>query len=146
MAEFMACRGEFKDWAGREGERDEVVQELLRIARKNTHKGFATSTLLDVWREANEIYQLKECHCTPYGLCGFFTMDKTIRYLLRRKEKFAARFFFEDGDKHKGDFISLINQLVKRRPKLLAGLKPNFEKKSATPFQAADLRCGSTSI
>jgi hypothetical protein len=138
MADFMACAGDYKNWRGREHEQAALLMELARITRLHVRKSFSTMVILDDWRKVNQAYCLKENHCTPYGICGFFTIDKTMRYLARRKEPFAARFVFEDGDKHKGDFMWMMDEFFRINPKRWGGIKPDFQPKSLSPLQAAD--------
>jgi hypothetical protein len=138
MADFMACAKQFKNWRGREDEQEALLVKLAGIIHDNVRKSFSTMILLDAWKEVNNTYALKESHCTPYGICGFFTIDKTMRWLAGRQRKFQARFIFEDGDKHKGDFIWMVDQFVLENKWLHAGAKPHFEPKAVVQLQAAD--------
>jgi len=116
-----------------------LLLKLARLTKKRVRRSFSGVLRLDDWRRANAEYQLKESHCTPYALCAFFTMDASIRYLAhRQRQKLRARFVYEDGDKGKGDFIWMIDQVVARNKRMFHGIKPQFEGKELAPLQAAD--------
>jgi hypothetical protein len=138
MADFMAFRRGFENWRGREGEQAALLLNLAAITKKHVRHSFSTIIRLDAWRQVNQVYALKESRCTPYGLCGFFTMDKTFRWLKRRTRRFQAQFIFEDGDLNKGDFIWFMDDFIGKDKKLLAGAKPNFASKNVIPLQTAD--------
>lgn len=138
MADFMACGGDFKHWRGREDEQSALLLKLVGVTKKYVRRSFSTMIRLKAWNEVNQIYALKESHCTPYAICGFFTMDKAMTWLVKRQRRFMARFYFEDGDKHKGDFIWLIDQIVAQDKRRMSGAKPHFEPKTVVPLQAAD--------
>ncbi|HTM24345.1 MAG TPA: hypothetical protein VL225_04075, partial [Vicinamibacterales bacterium] len=138
MADFMACRGKFKNWKGRESEQTPFLLKLAEVIHKHTRHSFGQTVILDDWKRANKEYALAESHCSPYGLCGFFLMDRTFRHLSAIKRQFQAKFYFEDGDLNKGDLIGLMDQFIRIDPSLLASAKPNFEPKTVVPLQAAD--------
>jgi hypothetical protein len=138
MADFMACADEFKNWLGRKDEQSELLLKLAGITKEHVRHGFSTMVFLDAWKEVNKTYKLRESHCTPYGLCGFFTVDKAMRWLVDRKRRFALEFVFEDGDKHKGDLMWMIDQFVRTDKRVNAGAAPNFRSKRVVPLQAAD--------
>jgi hypothetical protein len=138
MADLMACEDEFKSWHGREVERDALLLKLARITKKYVRRSFSATVPLDAWKSVNQAYQLKENHCTPYGLGGFYVIDRTMRWLARREKEWGAAFIFEDGDKHKGDLIWIMDQFVRQNRKRHAGAAPIFRPKSLSPLQAAD--------
>jgi hypothetical protein len=139
MTDFMACQRGFEDWKGREDEQGRLLLKLAGITKENVRRGFSTMIRLEAWNRVNsESYTLKESRCTPYAICAFFTMDKTFRWLRRRTRRFAVRFIFEDGDKHKGDFIWMMDQFIGKDTRLLGGVKPSFESKDLAPLQACD--------
>ncbi len=137
MSDFMACRNGFENWKGRREEQAQLLAQLADVVKAHTRKGFATMVLLESWRRINKVYKLKESHCTPYALAGFLTMRDAMAWLSIRERNLRARFIFEDGDLHKGDFLWFMDQLAERRREF-AGLKPNFEPKEMTPLQGAD--------
>ena len=139
MADFMACKDGFENWKGREKEQDALLKKLAGVISDHARHSFSTMILLDDWAEINRLYALDENHCTPYSIAGFYSIDKAMRWLNRRDGDTAfTKFIFEDGDKHKGDFIWMVDQIVKWNKRLLAPMKPHFMPKKLAPLQAAD--------
>lgn len=138
MTDFMACADDFKDWQGRDDEQLELLLKLATITKKHVRRSFSSMVVLNDWTEVNKAYALKENHCTPYGLCAFYTMNKVMKWLLTRTSDFRIRFIFEDGDKNKGDFMWMMDQFYKLDKRVFAGARPSFEPKSLAPLQAAD--------
>lgn len=139
MTDFMACAKGYENWKGRKTEQDELLEKLVRITKSHVRHSFSTIILLDAWAEVNRMYALNENHCTPYALGGFFTVNKAMGWLTRRDGSTSiTQFIFEDGDKHKGDFIWMMDQFVKPNKKLMTPIKPHFMPKKLPPLQAAD--------
>jgi hypothetical protein len=139
MTDFMACQEGFESWKGREVEQARLLLKLADITKTHVRRGFSTLIELDAWNRVNdEAYALKENHLTPYALCGFFTMDKTFRWLKRRTRRFMIKFIFEDGDANKGDFMWVMDQFIRCDKRMLGGAKPQFESKDLAPLQACD--------
>jgi hypothetical protein len=140
MAEFMACEKSFAGWKPRVDDRVALLKKLISIIRINVLQAFSETIRLDDWREVNKAYQLEESHCTPYSLAGFFVMDRTIRWWGReRPEDSMTEFVFEEGDKHKGDFIWMMERIVRQNRTELGIVTPVFKPKALAPLQAADL-------
>ena len=142
MADFMACKGAFANWKDRDEERAALLATLARITRKNTRKSFAFAVYLDDWKRANQVYALETNHCTPYALCGFSIMSTAIKWLGKRDKKkdpvAISEFIFEDGDKHKGDFMWLMDNIIRKNRRDLAAISPIFKPKTLVPLQSAD--------
>ena len=120
-----------------EGRRDEILGRFLAVIRKNVRKSLATMIDIRDWNAVNEVYALERSRCTPYALCGFLTLQKALLFLTSRKEPSRMISLFEDGDKHKGDFIWVMDRIAKLDWRL-KGIKPHFAGKDLTPLQAAD--------
>ena len=139
MSEFMACKGAFEGWRERVEDRAALAGMLVSIIRKNVHKAFSETILLKDWKAVNEVYQLRESHCTPYALAAFYVMDRTIRWWGKKHPKaYMTEFVFEKGDKHTGDFMWVMDRIIQTDPVALGIARPRFEKKSLAPLQAAD--------
>ena len=69
---------------------------------------------------------------------GYFVMHRSIRFWGSRKKNCNLEFVFEDGDKHKGDFIWLMDSAIKASKQVLKPIKPDFEPLKMAPLQAAD--------
>jgi hypothetical protein len=117
-----------------------LLGTLISIIKRNVYKAFSEMVLLDDWRAVNEIYLLDESHCTPYALASFYVMDRTIRWWGRKHPKDSmTEFVFEEGDKNKGDFMWMMDRIVRRNRTGLAVAIPVFKPKALAPLQAADL-------
>lgn len=138
MADFMARKGKFENWKGRDHEQARLLLKLVQITNKHARISFSTIILLDAWESVNKTYALREAHCTPYALCGFFTILRTAGWLWRRDRRFKAELIFEDGDLNKGDLIWMIDRFTGHKKKILGGLFPTFKGKELSPLQAAD--------
>ena len=139
MTDFMSCQKEFTAWKGRESEQTQLLLRLATITKKHARKGFSGLLFLEDWRRANQEFLLKECRCTPYALCSFYVMDQAMRYFAHRtRVKLKARTVFEDGDKGKGDFMWMIDQVINRNKRMFRSIKPDFQGKELAPLQAAD--------
>jgi len=140
MNHFMACQQSFKGWLHRTDDRAALLRALISIIKRNVFKAFSETVLLDDWRRVNEVYQLEELHCTPYALASFYVIDRTIRWWGRRhRHDSMNQFVFEDGDEHKGDFIWIMDNLIRPRRREFALISPIFKPKALVPLQAADL-------
>jgi len=144
MTDFMACQGDFKDWKGRKTEQAQLLLRLAKITKKHARRGFSGLLFLEDWRRANDEYLLKECRCTPYALCAFYIMDQLIRYFAHRTREFRARTVFEEGDKGKGDFMWMLDQVVRRNKRMFRVSSPTFRAKSWRHFKQLISRCGSS--
>lgn len=140
MADFMAGRDDFKDWKGRTEDQAALLAQLIGIVKRNVYKAFGETILLDDWRDTNDEYTLKESHCTPYALAGFIIMDRMVRFAGRKDPRtLMPEFVFENGDKHKGDFIWMMDNVISANKRGLSGMSPIFKPKGLAPLQAADM-------
>jgi hypothetical protein len=140
MADLMACAKTFDGWRGRTEDRVQLLATLISIIKRNVYKAFSEMVLLDDWREVNEMYKLDDSHCTPYALASFYVMDRTIRWWGRRRPNDSmTEFVFEEGDKHKCDFMWMMDRVVRQNQPQLAIAIPVFKPKTLGPLQAADL-------
>jgi hypothetical protein len=139
LTDFISNGGDFRSWKHRPtGDKADVIKTLSNIIHKSTHKSFCEAVVLDDWRRVNRTYQLRESRCTPYALAGYSVMHRSIRFWGSRKKNCNLKFVFEDGDKHKGDFIWLMDSAIKASKRALKLIKPNFEPLKIAPLQAAD--------
>src|SRR5262245_57682962 len=117
-----------------------LLTTLISIIKRNVYKAFLEVVLLDDWRAVNENYRLQESRCTPYALGGFFIMDRTIRWWgEKHPHDSMTNFVFEEGDKNKGDFMWMMESVIRQDRSVLGIAKPRFEPKGLAPLQAADL-------
>jgi hypothetical protein len=140
MTDFMSCAKAFKGWQSRENDRVQLLSTLISIVKRNVYKAFSETILLNDWRAVNEVYQLEDSHCTPFALAAFYVMDRTICWWGKKHPKdVMTEFVFEDGDKNKGDFIWMMERIVRRDRTALGVATPVFKPKGLAPLEAADL-------
>ena len=140
MTDFVACRGDFSEWKGREGEQMAVLVLLSKVIVRNAHYSPASTVLLEDWRTVNREYTLKECHATPYCLAAFSSIDKAVRWIGReRGNETIKEFAFEQGDTGFGDLLHFMTWMRKAvAPGTLDSIHPVPKPKSLEPLQAAD--------
>ena len=130
MKEFAHSVGGFKGWRGKEKKRKEFLERLIGIILRRVHKSFCSVVISDAWRRVNHEYPFQETLGHPYSLAG----ESVVAHIQAWSEERGYEMpllFFEDGSKHKGEFISRMD---------LWGINPGFGKKhEMLPLQAADL-------
>jgi hypothetical protein len=113
--------------------KDAILDKLISLIRTRTGFHISNGVVMNDYREINEKYLLEEAIGTPYALTGR-TVAKDInswkRHYLKKHDRLLV--FFEDGTKHKGDFMEAM-----KRDNLPC---PAFvDKREAVSVQAADL-------
>lgn len=126
MTDFMR-----NDWA--DERKQHLINRLTALLYIRTRKHFSETVLMDAYRVVNEKYVMEEVIGTPYALVGN-NLSKKLRHWKTQyggeNSKLVA--IFDDGTKHKGDFIDAM-----ARDALPC---PIFAKKSElTALQGADL-------
>lgn len=114
-------------------QKDDLLRKLIGTIRVRTRIQMQAIVPMAPYQEINEKYAFEEAFGAPYAVAG-----RTIaKFINEWKEQYAKPedkmlVFFEDGSKHKGDFMAAMER---------DGLPcPGFLKKSeAVPLQAADL-------
>jgi hypothetical protein len=85
------------------------------------------------YREVNEEYALEECLGTPYAMAGRSVAASLKRWKAQHaKPEDSLLVFFEDGTKHKGDFMEAMKRDLLPCPAFI-------DKKKSVALQAADL-------
>ncbi len=138
LTDFISNGGAYRRWKDLPNEKAGLLLRLSNLIEANTQKSFVEAVLLDDWAKVNEVYKLRESHCTPYAIASYFVVDRTVRWWGTRKEGCVIKFVFEDGDLNKGDFIWLMNQVVRKNKPILSALSPVFEPTKVAALQAAD--------
>jgi len=112
--------------------KDAILRRLVSTIKIRTLKSISDGVLMKDYKEINDKYPFEEMIGTPYALSGR-SVAKTLNTWKQKNMGTDDKLlvFFEDGTKHKGDFIDAME-----RDKLPC---PAFIKKAeATPLQAAD--------
>lgn len=124
MAEFEHSR----NWP--QHKKDTILRKLAQAIHANTERPILHIVIMKDYKEINEKYAFEECIGTPYALAGR-TVAKSLNDWKGRHKQERISVFFEDGTKHKGDFMAAME-----RGQLPC---PAFIKKSdAIALQAAD--------
>ncbi len=112
--------------------KDTILRHLVNGIQEYTIRPFSHSVIMADYKKVNDLYPLEESVGSPYALAGR-TVAKSLNIWKRdnMKEGDKLLVFFEDGTKHKGDFMDTM-----RRDGLPC---PAFiDKTQAVPLQAAD--------
>jgi hypothetical protein len=130
--EFMSSQGEFGPWKGRTDKRRSFTEKLTQCIERNCAKFFRVSLFVPDYELVNSEYMLRETVGRPYAVCATLATFSLRQWAQELGALATLLYFFEDGDKDKGDF--------EKRHKQLYGRNPSFLKKDQTPaFQAVDL-------
>lgn len=121
---------ESKDWGRNKKER--YLNRLATIIKDNTIFSLSDSVCMDEYRTINATNRLEETLGTPYAMAGRTVAAKLNAWRATHgAAKCKVLVYFEDGTKHKGDFMDVMQR---------DGLPcPGFLKKNDSPaLQAAD--------
>lgn len=131
VKEFAHSRGEFKPWKDDEARRKHFLYRLAGIIRRRVRTSFADAVILQDFREVNAKYLLQEYIGNPYPLCARTCVAKCNRWAQSRGYTDPVRYMFEDGAKHKGEFMKAMKR--DQIPPPVFGTKGEY-----VAFQAAD--------
>lgn len=132
MTDFVSDKGEFANgWKGQTDRRRVFVDDLAKCLYRNVNKSFRTTMVVDDYNKVNSVFLLSERDGTPFSLCSLMTVYSLWQWAKRKGAEKQLHYYFEDGDKGKGDF--------ERSHSRIWGDPPLFlTKEQATPLQAAD--------
>jgi hypothetical protein len=132
MTDFVSNQGEFAvGWKGQTKRRKRFVEQLAACLKSNVNKSFRTTLILSDYSEINKRFRVEEDLGKPYTLCCMMCVYTLLRWAKRKKAEKHLLYYFEDGDKDKGDFEVMHKRIYKVRPKFL-------DKSEAAAFQPAD--------
>jgi hypothetical protein len=138
MNEFACSTGVFKAWKGEEKRRRRFLIDLIRVAKKGVHKGFACSMLMKDFEELNQEFRLREHWGNEYAFIGMNVVTSIMNWKNKQFPHAKIKYVFEDGD--------LGNEHLKRCLQF-ESIPYSFTPKKAchngileyvTPFQIAD--------
>ena len=141
MTDFINGEGEFSDpkWKKNDGYADNFLKKLVNAICKpckpRTPIYAPTITInLDIWRELNKDYKLKESGMTPLALAAGSCIGMAYAWCLERGiSPDHVECFHEDGDLDKGTLINMMKDGLGIKMEL------NFRSKELRPLQASDL-------
>jgi hypothetical protein len=132
MTDFVSSQGEFAaGWTGQTTRRRGFVERLAECLKRNVNKSFRTTLILPDYQTANKNLQIKERLGRPYTLCCMTCVFCLRKWAKKKGAEEKLLYYFEDGDKGKGDFERMHKDAYKVAPKFL-------DKSEAVGFQAAD--------
>jgi len=132
MTEFVSDQGEFLvGWKGESRKRKDFIDRLAGCLASNVNKSFRTTLILADYDAANKIYELEEFLGRPYALCCMVCTYTLIKWAEKKNVDKKLLYYFEDGDKDKGNFEQMHKSTYKINPRFL-------DKTEAVAFQAAD--------
>jgi hypothetical protein len=112
--------------------KDAILRRLINTIRIRTVKSISQCVLMDAYRQVNEKWAFEEAVGAPYALAGR-TVAKSLNDWKRDIAKPGDELlvFFEDGTKHRGEFMDAMERDGLPCPVFI-------KKREATPLQAAD--------
>lgn len=131
MKEFPHSRGAFVSWKDDEARRERFLRILVDIIRRRVRRSFAEAVILEELHKVNDKYLFQEFVGNPYPLCARSCVAKANTWALGRGFAEPISYIFEDGAKHKGEFIAAMKRDEQRPPEF--GTKDQY-----VAFQAAD--------
>jgi hypothetical protein len=132
MKEYAHSLKEFSSWRGDQKRRAAFLERLVSIVKIRTLHSFVTAVMMDGYREVDKRYCLSETQ-RPFAPGGISCVDKVRKWAAQQNiPQNSIAYFFEDGDKDKGN----LTQALERH----YDLNPIYLKKTGScAFQAADL-------
>jgi hypothetical protein len=136
MTDFVSGKGEFTSWKGKEPEKVErrrhFVEQLTCCLQRNYAKFFRASLFIPDYERVNQEFMLAESIGLPYATCCCLVTFAVREWASDLGALDTLLYFFEDGDKDKGNFEEMHRAIYRKNPKFL-------DKTEAIAFQAADL-------
>lgn len=131
MTDFASSGGEFVEWKGDSERRRTFTEKLAQCINENCQHLFRVSVVISDYRKVNQAFLLAETVGHPYTLCCLQIVFDLRTWANELGALNTLLYFFENGDKDKGDFET--------RHKGIYGNTPVFLDKSRThAFEAAD--------
>lgn len=137
MADFCSSHGEFAGWKRQPDRRRVFIARLLECTRKNVNKAFAVTLVVSDFDTFNKTFMVEGLLGRPYTLCGMLCVRMLRKWAQRKGVEDHLLYFFEDGDKDKGNFERLHKLAYKQKPKFLS-------KTEAVGCQPADFAAWKT--
>jgi hypothetical protein len=132
MTDFVSSKGEFAvGWKGETDRRRTLIARLAKCLQNNVNKSFRATLVMPDYVAVNGVYKLEEFLGRPYTLCSMLCVYTLRKWAKKKKAVNKLLYYFEDGDKDKGNFEQMHKAAYKINPKFL-------DKTEAIAFQAAD--------
>lgn len=132
MSEFASNQGQFSHgWRRATDRRREFITRLAMCLRRNVNKSFRATLIMPDYVQVNQRFLLEEGLGRPYTLCAMLCSFNLRKWAKAKHAERKLLYFFEDGDKDKGDFEYHHKETYGEKPLFLPASK-------AVAFQAAD--------
>jgi hypothetical protein len=135
MKEFAPGTGQFRAWKDDKAKRERFMVDAVKTIRRNTRKSFSRGIDVEALRRvAKEYPNLDFASLGPYVWCGMPVALKAGKWFGKHGTDGVddMKVFFEQGDKHQGQFAEEFRRVFTFEPIFLS-------KKECVPFQACDL-------
>jgi hypothetical protein len=136
MTDFVSGKREFSHGWNTERRRA-LIKDLEKCIQENVNKSFRVAMLVSDYRKVNEAFVLSENYGMPYGICAIMCVYELRLWAERKNALNHLQYFFEDGDKGKG-------QLETTHKRIYGASAFFLTKSQATPLQAADFAAWKT--
>jgi Protein of unknown function (DUF3800) len=132
MSEFVSDQGEFDvGWKGQSEKRRLFIDGLAKCLKRNVNKSFRMTLVLSDYAKINNLYMLEENIGKPYTLCCVWCSAQLRKWAKTKKAERKLLYYFEDGDKDKGNFEHFHEREFGELPLFLP-------KNKSVAFQPAD--------
>lgn len=112
--------------------KDALLGRLINTIKTRTVRSISQGVWMRDYRQINEKWAFEETIGPPYALAGRTVTKSLADWKRNSASEDKLLVFFEDGTKHKGDFIDAMERDQLPCPVFI-------KKREATPLQAADL-------
>jgi hypothetical protein len=131
MNKFARNIRPFQDFENRPERKAALMAALVDCARRNVHRAFACTVVLQDWERLNREYCIVERLGYPYSFCGRTCVSGVLAWA-RKSDRVPVEFFFERGARHWGH--------LKRDLKTIDNIEAmDRSKEQMIQFQVADL-------
>lgn len=114
-------------------QKEAILRRLVKIIERNTIRPIAHIVLMKEYAAVNEKYAMQEVLGAPYAMAGRSVASSLNKWRAENMSPLATlSVYFEDGSKHKGDFIDAMHRDQLQPPTFV-------KNKDVVAFQAADL-------
>jgi len=132
MTDFVSSKREFAEgWKGATARRRAFISSLASCIQRNVNKSFRSTLVVRDYKTVNAVFNSGNNRGLPYALCSIICTYTLRRWAERKKADKRLLYYFEDGDKGKGDFERLHQRIYHTSPLFLT-------KDQSIPLQAAD--------
>jgi len=132
MTDFVSSKREFAEgWKGATERRRVFISDLATCIRRNVNKSFRSTLVVRDYKKVNAVFNFGNSPGLPYAFCSLMCAYTLRRWAERKKAEKRLLYYFEDGDKGKGDFERLHQRIYHTSPIFLT-------KEQSVPLQAAD--------